>query len=218
MYCRAALLASVCAAMLVGTAETAPVTWYAGIEGGWSDVIDDSARYQGITPSPVAGKGDFEFDSSWAMLATLGMDIGGGWRMEGEAGYRNNDFDLAVPMIVGTLNRQGSLEELSLMGNWLLDLPLNKSGSFKLSLGFGLGLDYAKMKLDNGFDANEWALAYQGIAGLSYAIDDATDITLNLRHFRVHAPKFDDASSNDMSIRFDEIGTNMLTIGLRRDL
>ncbi|MBI1209944.1 MAG: outer membrane beta-barrel protein [Alphaproteobacteria bacterium] len=220
MRCTTTLLASACALALVGSAKAEPVRWYAGVEGGWNNVIDDDVRFVGTVSTPtthlVATKAEAQFDSGWALIATLGMEIGGGWRMEGEAGYRSNDLKLAVPTTLQTITKGGSLDELSLMGNWLLDLPLNKSGDLKLSLGFGVGLDHASLKTDSGFDASEWSIAYQGIVGVALAIDDETDLTLNYRHFRVYQPKFEDHLLANSTVRFDEIGENTLTIGLRR--
>jgi len=163
-------------------------------------------------------KAEAQFDSGWALIATLGMEMGGGWRMEGEVGYRTSDLNLAVPTVAGTFAKPGSLEDISFMDNWMLDLPLNKSGSLKVSLGFGLGLDYAKLKTDAGFDASEWSIAYQGIAGLSLALDDETDVTLTFRHFRTSEPKFEDHVAVDTTVRFNEIGQDTVTIGLRHAL
>ena len=222
MRCRAVWLASACAIALGASAEAAPVTWYAGVEGGWNQGIDADARYTGTVTTPVTHvvhtKAEAQFDSGWALMATLGMEIGGGWRMEGEVAYRSNDLNLAIPATPVTVTKGGSLDDLSFMYNWLLDLPLNTSGNFKLSLGFGMGLDYGKLKTDLGFEASEWSIAYQGIAGVSFAIDDETDLTLNFRHFRTSEPKFKDFAVVDSTARFDEIGQDTVTIGLRHAL
>lgn len=197
------------------------MTWYASVEGGVNAIMDEDARFYGTIPSlpPVVTgtKVNVEFDTGWSMLATLGMDIGGGWRMEGEVGYRTNDFTINIPPVLGGYTKPGSLDELSFMGNYLLDLPLNKSGSFKASLGFGFGLDYARMKTDLGFDGSEWSFAYQGIAGLAYEIDGKTDIMLNFRHMRIAEPKFEDHLLVDSQVRFDALGKSSLSIGIRRE-
>ena len=222
MHPRALWLASVCAAAMAGSAQAAPVTWYAGVEGGWGGIMDQDARFMGTIPATVTRvvttQADAKFDSGWALLATLGMDIGGGWRMEGELGYRSNDFKLAIPTTLGTATKGGSFDEISAMGNWLLDLPLNGSGSLKLSLGFGVGVDYAELKTDFGFDATEWSVAYQGIAGLALELDSQTDVTLTFRHFRINEPEFDDTTIVPQQVHFEELGKNSLTIGLRRAL
>jgi len=204
---------------MAASAEAAPVTWYASVDGGLSGIMDEEARFIGTVPAPIpfvtTTKVDVKFDSGWALFATLGMDIGGGWRMEGELGYRTNDFVIEIPPALGGYTKAGSLDELSFMGNYLLDLPLNKSGSLKATLGFGFGLDYAQMKTDFGLDGSEWSFAYQGIAGLSLAIDDKTDLTLDFRHLRVAEPKFEDHVTVDSQVRFDALGKSSLSIGLR---
>jgi opacity protein-like surface antigen len=184
--------------------------------------MDHDAHFLGTIPATITvvmnTQAEAQFDTGWALLATLGMDIGGGWRMEGELGFRSNDLVLAIPTTFGSATKGGAFDEISAMGNWLLDLALNNSGSLKLSLGFGIGVDYAELKTDFGFDASEWSLAYQGIAGVSLALDVQTDVTLTFRHFRISEPEFEDVNVVPSHVRFDEIGKNSLTIGLRRDL
>ena len=205
----------------MGSAQAAPVTWYTAIEGGWNGIADADIDYIGTIPATVTlvvtTPAEAQFDSGWALFATLGMDMGGGWRSEGELGYRSNDLKIAIPTTFNTVTKAGSLDELSLMINWLLDVPL--SNSLKLTLGGGIGGEYAKLKTDFGFDGSEWSLAYQGIVGLSFALDQQTELTLNYRHFRVIEPEFKDfVGPVDEKINFDEIGKNSLTIGLRREL
>lgn len=207
---------------MAGSAEAKPVTWYVGIEGGLGGIMDEDARFVGTVPATItlttASNVDVQFDSGWALLATLGMDVGGGWRMEGEVGYRTNDFTIHGAAF-GGFTKTGSLDEITFMGNYLLDVSLNNSGSLKATFGFGFGLDYAQMKTGfGGLDATEWSFAYQGLAGLAYEIDDKTDLTLNFRHLRVAEPKFEDHVVIDSQVRFDALGKNSLSIGLRRDL
>jgi OOP family OmpA-OmpF porin len=206
---------------MVGSAQAAPVTWYAGIEGGWSGIADNDLLYIGTIPATITliatGPAEAQFDTGWALLATLGMDMGGGWRSEGELGYRTNDLTLAIPFSGSTEMKQGSLVEISLMMNWLLDVPL--TNSLKLSVGGGMGGEYAELKTDFGFEGSEWSFALQGILGMSFALDQQTDLTMNYRYLLVDAPEFkDDVGPVISKADFDDIGKHALTIGLRHDL
>ena len=107
------------------------------------------------------------------------------------------------------------------MANVHYDIPLTQN--LMLSLGAGAGADHVDVdwNLAPGADFDEWRFAYQGIAGLSYAIGSRTDLTLNYRYLHVDAP-------SDLPVApyghtwgpndTDDIQKHTVTIGLRFDL
>src|SRR5262249_53155363 len=108
----------------------------------------------------------------------------------------------------------GDVWEASFMLNLLYDIPL--SSDFWVSLGAGAGGDFAKLTLGPESDsADDWNLAYQGIAGLNFAIGRQTALTLNYRYFRVHDPGFYFLALKGIVLNGDDFVKHTVTIGLR---
>jgi outer membrane protein OmpA-like peptidoglycan-associated protein len=180
--------------------------WYIGLEGGgnWIDDVDAVRTFDGNPP----GATTFEFESGWAALATVGYGIGG-FRFELEGGYRANE----------TGSNDASLNEWSVMANALYDIQL--SNRISLTLGAGAGGDFAMLELpQNGFDDDQWAFAYQGIGGVSYAINRRLDLFVNYRYLRVHEPSFETFATVGLengllAFDLDDVGKHTATLGLR---
>jgi outer membrane protein OmpA-like peptidoglycan-associated protein len=180
--------------------------WYIGLEGGgnWIDDVDAVTVFDDNDP----GATTFEFESGWAALATVGYGVGG-FRFELEGGYRANE----------TGSNDASLNEWSVMANALYDIQL--SNRISLTLGAGAGGDFAMLELPlNGFDDDQWAFAYQGIGGVSYAISRRLDLFVNYRYLRVLEPSFetfatDGPESGLLALDLDDVGKHTATMGLR---
>lgn len=193
--------------LLVSGANAAAVSgWYIGLEGGgnWIDDVDAVTTFDDDLP----GTATFEFESGWAALATVGYGFGG-LRFELEGGYRANE----------TGSNDASLNEWSVMANALYDIQL--TNRISLTLGAGAGGDFAMLELpQNGFDDDQWAFAYQGIGGVSYAITRRLDLFANYRYLRVHEPSFETfatvgLSSGLLAFDLDDVGKHTATLGLR---
>ena len=88
------LLCSTALVALSATTADAAHGWYLGVEAGWDAVEDNDIDFNTTrgfltfdTPLNV------DFDNGWAILATIGYNFGGHWRVEGEMGYRSDDID-----------------------------------------------------------------------------------------------------------------------------
>lgn len=228
-------------ALCAGTADAAGRGWYLGIEAGWSIINDVDATFH-TTYDDFRTQLQADFDSGWAILATAGYAFNGGWRLEGEVGYRNNDLgsirfrDTWYADHYGSFSPGGTLEEVSLMVNVLYDIYI--TDRFKLSLGGGIGADWANFEFDNRFNTNNnfnnnngdgsWAFAYQGIAGLSYALTPRTDLFVNYRYLVVDGADLNNVRDfrdcyeycYDNRNRFstDNFNKQTITIGFRYDL
>lgn len=193
--------------LLASGANAAAVSgWYIGLEGGgnWIDDVDAVTIFDDSLPGATA----LEFESGWAALATVGYGVGG-FRFELEGGYRANE----------TGSNDASLNEWSVMANALYDIQL--SNRISLTLGAGAGGDFAMLELpQNGFDDDQWAFAYQGIGGVSYAINRRLDLFVNYRYLRVHEPSFETFAtvgleSGLLAFNLDDVGKHTATMGLR---
>jgi outer membrane protein OmpA-like peptidoglycan-associated protein len=185
--------------------------WYIGLEGGGNWNSDNDAGFATVPPlfAPV----DIEFDTGWAALATIGYAFpDSGWRVEGEYGYRHNDVDA-----IGGLPANGELTANTLMANVLYDFKL--MDRLTLSVGAGAGAEHSTFD-DGVIDQDEdYNFAYQGIAGLSYAMTPRMDLTLNYRYLRTDESSYHGAHlAHTDYYALDEGEKQTLTIGLRYDL
>lgn len=225
MTSRSLLLGSAAVA-LTASALAAPAQaahfhgWYVGIEAGANWVKDWDFTSQSTLFTPHTHFDTAQIDTGWAVLATVGYAFDH-WRLELEAGYRENDADFRTSRS-GAINTisGGDVRELSLMANALYDLHLTDRLMF--SLGAGAGMDKVKIDFTAPFAAgnvDDWEFAYQGIAGLSYAIGSRTDLTLTYRYLHVDAPDLDFGPFNGHPFTdTEDLEKHTVTIGLRFDL
>jgi len=205
MNTKALLLGATASIALASSASAAHFRgWYFGIEGG-ANWIDDTDVV--IRTSEGAAAATLEFESGWAVLATIGYAFPDHWRIEGEIGYRNND----------TTADNLEVSEWSFMLNALYDIPL--SPALDLTLGAGAGYDHAKAEVDvPAGDDSDGNFAYQAIAGLSYAIGKRTDLTLTYRYLVVQEPQFVFTGGGGVTFDVDDVTKHTVTAGLRFDL
>jgi outer membrane protein OmpA-like peptidoglycan-associated protein len=177
--------------------------WYLGGEGAWSHLNDQSATVMNPgsnTPSKIhPGEG-------FAAGANGGYEFGSGLRLEGELVYRRHDEKSAsVPGV--TFPTHGSIDNIAIMGNAYYDF--HNSTRFTPYIGAGVGA--ARLHLDDfnnvgapGLSADDWQLAYQGIAGVRYTIDPNWSASLDYRYF----------ATTDATFRGTVVGT---PVGLKTE-
>lgn len=200
-----------CGGAFGGAAHATPLEgWYIGLEGG-AGVVEDWNFIDNATPAMAS------FDTGWLALGTVGYAWQNHLRVEFEAGYRYNELDTYSFVGVPDPAISGDLWEATAMANLLYDLYL--TDDLALSLGAGAGGDFANLQLTNGVvsgEVDQWNLAYQGIAGVSYSIARQTSLFVNYRYLRVVSPEFDFRPvPNDILRDGDDIVKHALTIGLR---
>ncbi|NOT38962.1 MAG: OmpA family protein [Alphaproteobacteria bacterium] len=194
---------------------------YAAIEGGAGWV--GSERFSQITATGgVIGASatyDADFDTGWAIFGSLGYAFGNNMRAELELGYRQNEIESLREIfpVPGALAPDGDLSEFTVMANLLYDIPLGRH--LTLTVGAGVGADQANLDAGVlGFDDGEWVFAYQGIAGLSYAIGDQTQIFVNYRYLHADAPEYTTgiaANTVQHTAFLGDLGKHTATLGLR---
>ncbi len=202
--------------------------WYVGIEGGANWISNDSFKLTGNVGALETGEGSTtqlgkaNFDTGWAVLATIGYAFDNNWRIEAEGGYRHNKLNAVVidPGDFGEgagesiANYHGNLNEFSLMANVLYDFHLTDKLSF--SIGAGAGVDNSQLTIGPLKDT-EWNFAYQGIAGLNYAVTQRLDLFVDFRYLVVPNPDYT-ASFGPIGIHAQDYDKETVTVGLRWDL
>lgn len=213
---RVCLLGATAIVSLSGMAVAAPMNgWYVGLEAGanWRGEVD---QHQVPFTGPDAHQW-FNFDTGWGVLGTVGYAFNS-WRFEVEAGYRENDLD----HFQGTQgtdffpNEAGSTE-FTLMANVAYDFAI--ADRWSLSLGAGAGMDCINTTSQtNGFDDTACAFAYQGIAGVNYALSDRTTVFVDYRYLMVDDVDFTDVSSFTATLYQSSLDAQTVTLGVRFSL
>jgi len=172
--------------------------FYLSLEGGAGTVADwEHTRTKWTYCGPEVKEALAAFDTGWAAFGAAGYAMGQ-WRVEVEGGYRSNDVGSYVKhwgsqtWVLEGSDLSGELSEASVMLNVIYDVPLFER--FSLSIGLGAGGDYARFKLDTPWapvDEADWHFAYQGIAGVNYALTEATVVFVNYRFANVRDIAFD---------------------------
>jgi outer membrane protein OmpA-like peptidoglycan-associated protein len=174
----------------VGAAEAQVVTNpnytvgpYVGAAGGGSFLND-------ISPNGGGADQKSEYDAGYVGLGTVGWGFGNGFRAEIEGGYRRNDLRSVRN---STEPNGGALGTYSAMLNGLYDIDPGalfgvESYGFMPHVGVGVGwarprFDNAKSYNGNTISGKSDGFAYQGIAGVSYAIMPQLKLDLDYRYF-----------------------------------
>jgi opacity protein-like surface antigen len=201
------LLAAVAATALVTPGVAAADGPYVGIEGGvalpQSTDLDIILNNNSATPSTSVTYGDgfqVKQKTGYALDALLGYKLGM-FRLEAEGGYQRanikslgvsstllGDVSTATGTAVTSANFDvgNHVSVKKLMANALLDG--NFGGGFGGYAGAGVGRGWVDFAGDS--DA---AWAYQGIAGLRYALTPNLDAGVKYEYFRTGKLNFNDA-------------------------
>jgi OmpA-OmpF porin, OOP family len=218
------LLGTVAALTIAAASQSTTATahnngWYIGVEGGaaW---VDDNEGFFGLNSGPAFFPESSSYDTGWAVLATVGYSFESRWRIELEGGYRQNDIDVINIAGFGPFTG-GDINEISVMANVLYDIPLSDRLDF--TVGLGAGADRVEFEPGPfwGGEDDQWQFAYQAIAGLSYALTDRLDLTLQYRYLVVTEPEFAVPGGPNPTAdhwTFEDVEKHTVTIGLRYDL
>jgi len=207
MKMRALLLGAAAAVALSGTASAGYERdgWYLGMEAGWNRVSE----------TDFAGTAtQLNVDDGWGAFGTVGYAFkNSNWRIEGELGYRINEGEQTDPQCTFACPQLDTeLEEWSGMVNAVYDFNLN-SDSWGLGLGAGIGIDNPRYKGFDGNDSNDKVFAFQGIAGLTYRVNQHWDLVLNYRYFNAAQAELQ-RFAGDASREVD-LEKHSVTIGFR---
>lgn len=144
---------------------------------------------------------NMEYDAGVAVIAALGYRMQQ-FRFEGEIGYQVNDFDQQSGF-GQNLDLEGDQTVLSFLANVYYDIPTNSRFTPFITAGIGFAmvdindLRYAAATRQQPFSDDDTVLAGQVGAGVSYAVNDKTDVELKYRYFMADDLEFSDGSTLD---------------------
>lgn len=157
--------------------------WYGRLDVGRSVSSSlDGTVSDGIVAAPFSP----DMDDAWMGGVGLGYAMRNGFRLEGELSHRSNDWGPEALDAFET-NAAGSASSWALMGNVFYDF--NRDGRFQPYLGVGVGAARVTVGIDGAQEAEDTGLAYQALAGISYAASERLNFDLGYRYFM--APDID---------------------------
>ena len=190
------LLAAAAAAAIATPAMARDGSPYVGIEGGLMIVEDfdqDVIVTNGATSQRFNDAYSVDFKRGHDVDVIAGYDFGL-FRLEGELAYKRlrlDEVNLSTSFggNIGATGDEFDISNrgkiLSLMANGLLDFGDDNGWSGYV----GGGVGRARVRFSGDRDS---AMAFQGIAGVRYAITPNIDLGLKYRYFRTANLKFDD--------------------------
>ncbi|MEA4838213.1 MAG: OmpA family protein [Rhodospirillaceae bacterium] len=161
---------------------------------GWYVGADAGANFAQDTKFDSTDKA--KFDAGYGFLGQVGYDFRGPLRAEAELGWRSNGVNK-----VNSDKAKGSMDPTTLMFNVYYDF--HNSSAFTPFLGVGIGAAYLNANkirpkgVATGYDDGDRVFAYQGIAGVSYAIDNNWSVKGSYHYLRTTDGRFKDKLTGD---------------------
>lgn len=140
-------------------------------------VLGTSPRDSELTGANV---GDLELNLGLGGLVAAGYQFESGFRVEGEVSFRHNGGDS-----FNNAATSGDLSSLAGMGNLIWEYD-NSSGIYPY-IGAGIGLAHLSATDINlgaqTLDDSDYTMAYQGLAGVAFAVTPNLSMTAEYRYF-----------------------------------
>jgi opacity protein-like surface antigen len=167
-------------------ASPASAKFYIFGSGSWTNV-EDADTQQGTS------SGSLEHESGWGFAGGIGYIIGPKLRSEIEIGYRANDVErlTAAAFSVAPGTASGDVTVFSGMVSGYYDIVT--WGPITPYLGAGVGFGNIDVDFTVGgqnSQHSDTAFAYQGMAGVRYALTSAVDLKVGYRYFALLNPTF----------------------------
>ena len=192
---------------------------YASISGGINFLDDSDFDVLGTVDV------DNEYDTGFVVAGAIGNNYGEIWslgsvRTELELSYRENDIDVHdVTALGGELpGSTGEASTTALMVNVFNDF--HNDTAFTPYLGAGIGYawsdldDYGVAAIPSVLDDDDSGFAWQLIAGVSYAVNDAVSLTADYRYFNADADVTSTPGTGSTSSDVD-LDSHVIQFGLR---
>lgn len=148
--------------------------WYVGALGGLNFTETSSSILPSVSTSAVS----LSHKTGWGLGALAGYDFGP-FRLQGDVVYRRNKFD-QISQGSSEADLDGRVTSIAPMLSALYDIPTGTS--FTPYIGAGVGAARTTVK-GNGEKESAWAMAYQGIAGVSFDLNPDVVLGAEYRYF-----------------------------------
>jgi opacity protein-like surface antigen len=192
---------------------------YFELRGGGAYLTDSDID---ASAAGLSASGEAEFDPGFAIEGAAGYEHSSGFRGEVAVGYRRNDIeDLSGG---GTscsslgISCGGEVETVSIMANGYY--AFNVEGKFKPFIGAGAGIARVDAELEVGIPGfgsakasdDDTVFAYQGIAGVSYEINETLTLSGLYSYFATEDLSFGDSATGQLDAEYQ---SHNFMLGLR---
>ena len=146
-------------------------------------------------------KGTAEYGTGLGITGAVGYDFGM-FRLEGEIGYRKNDYDKVGASGQTKVNTSGDVTGWDFMANGYLDIETESPFTPYVGGGIGAGryesstLNVGGIIIGSDYDT---VFAYQFIAGAAYSFSEVWMMQLEYRFFGTSNPTYGNTESEYMS-------------------
>jgi outer membrane protein OmpA-like peptidoglycan-associated protein len=210
------LTSALAVSMAAGSAQ-ASTGWYVGLSGGanWLEDSDASTVTPGGLKTPAVRT---DTDTGWIVTGQIGYKWASNWRIEFELGYRENDGTLDTLAGVPIAGTKADSTQFTQMVNVLYDFPITDKITFSAGAGVGGDLiDVSAVGFGGTLNDDDYVLAGQLIAQVSYALNNRLDLYLDYHYTVTDEPEFSNAALAPNTGTF-EVDNHAVMIGLRYDL
>lgn len=120
---------------------------------------------------------DLDLKNDYTAGITVGHRWTSGWRFETDIGYHRNGFEET------SASSAGKVQTVSAMENVIYEIPLDSQ--LRPHIGAGIGYSETWTKADDkSIDTHSRSFAYQGIAGVSYPLNECLSMAADYRYYR----------------------------------
>jgi len=160
--------------------------WYIQGGGGLNWALDLDWLY---SPGPqVVVPATSSYDLGWLAGGAIGYEFDSGFRAELEGMYRSNDLE-SLTAGGAPVAATGHVDVASIMFNLLYDIDTGSDFTPYLGGGIGAGnVDTDVVVGGTSFADDQWGLALQAIAGLSWAVSPEFELFTQYHYFTVLDP------------------------------
>ena len=157
-------------------ANTATNGLYLGGAAGANFATDSKVKPSGGTPDTA------KFDTGGAGSLSVGYGFGNGFRAELEASYRNADVKSLKNNNFAVV--KGSTDTWGVLVNGFYDINTGTRLTPYIGAGVGVAVVNGKLSGDGTtlYNSSDTQFAYQGIAGVSYALTGNLALTADYRY------------------------------------
>jgi OOP family OmpA-OmpF porin len=167
-------------------------------------------QYQSDRTVAGAAAGSLDMQLGYGGNGVAGYQFDNGIRIEGELAYRRNGADQ-----FNNANSDGNLNSFGLMGNFIWEYD-NPSGIYPY---IGAGMGGARVSASDfsnlggaALNDSDVVLAYQGLAGVAFALNPNLSLIAEYKYFRTSEAEFRNANNARVTIDY---ATHSATVGLR---
>jgi opacity protein-like surface antigen len=190
--------------LTAGAVDALAQTYYFGVGGGYNYPHESAIQADGVSGLDAA------YDPGGMAAMAFGFEWVDGWRFEGDLSWRRSDFDSIDDVLVD----DGRVEIYAAMLN--VYYGFRKDATVNPYLGGGVGA--ARLSVSDlavgaaTVDDFGGAMAWQGIAGVDFALSPSWTLSLDYRYFAVDEVKLTD--SLQVSFKTDYAASTAM-LGLR---